>query len=123
MHDIDLRITGDVQALRLQHGDIVVISVPEAISYETAAEIRAKVKEHLPNHDVMVLGHGMGILGIARSERFGRSEARAEVDAQNDTAAQIAQDAQIARTRLCDQMRELIEEARLTRDEIRRLRR
>ena len=56
----------DVSVLRVQPGDIVVLSVPGCISSHTAERIKAQWESLCPGTRAAVLGDGMKIDGVLR---------------------------------------------------------
>ncbi len=58
----------DLSVLRVQAGDLVVLSVPGPISEACAARLNACFQDHLaPGVKVIVLGDGMKVDGVLRT--------------------------------------------------------
>jgi hypothetical protein len=129
MTELDLRITGEIQTLRLQEGDIVVVKVPEQVTQDQAERIRAFMKQKVPQHDVVVLGGGMDIVRLIADVARGKAthadvaQVMGEIETQI-AAAEIEQNGtRLVTGQRSDQLRELIDLQRQTIEEIRRLRR
>lgn len=57
----EIRYLGDMQRLRMEPGDIVVLSVAGVITDESASRIRRLMEERLPGTKCIVLPQGMRI--------------------------------------------------------------
>jgi hypothetical protein len=52
---VDLTIHGEIEVLRLQPGDTIIVTLTDGhATAEIAERIKAQVKERFPNHDVIV---------------------------------------------------------------------
>lgn len=56
-----------LQVLRLQPGDILVMTYPMPLSSSFIERLRAQLRERFPEHEVMVLDSG-GHLGVVRED-------------------------------------------------------
>lgn len=63
-----LRIVGEIQHVRLHPGDVIVITVAEHLTVESAGMIRRHVERVFPDHASLVLDAGMR-LEVARREK------------------------------------------------------
>jgi hypothetical protein len=60
---------GTIRILRLEPGDTVVLTIPEALGPRRAEEIDAILKEQFPGHKVLVLHGGWDLAVIKQHER------------------------------------------------------
>lgn len=56
----------DVNVLRVQPGDTLILSAPEAISAETAARIKTFVEREFLGIRALILSDGLSIDGVVR---------------------------------------------------------
>ena len=54
MSAVELTIRGDIDVLRLQPGDALVVTVDRRITQAQASELRAALLERFPDHEVFV---------------------------------------------------------------------
>lgn len=64
----EIRFLGDVQRLRLEPGDIIVITSPSDLSAFEVQRIAEKVGKALPGHQVIVMGGGAKIAALMRGD-------------------------------------------------------
>jgi len=57
----EIRYLGDVQRLALAPGDIIVISIDQAISAQSVENLRRQGEQAVPGHKCLVLGDGLKV--------------------------------------------------------------
>lgn len=57
----------NIQTLRLEPGDVIVVSVPERISQEFADGVKQRLTEQLGDYKVVVLGAGLSLTVVHRA--------------------------------------------------------
>jgi hypothetical protein len=57
-----------LRVLRLEPGDVLVLTCPDPLTFERAETLRARVKQEFPGHKVIVIDSG-GSLGVVRSDQ------------------------------------------------------
>jgi hypothetical protein len=56
-----LRAVQRIEHLRLEPGDILIMTSDRALSHDTVARLRSSVEELLPGNKVLVIGDGLGM--------------------------------------------------------------
>lgn len=74
-----IEFVGEMQALALQPGDVLVMTAPGVIEDELARRIRHAFQAEFPGHKIVVLGDGM-TLGVLRPEPASVSSIERKLD-------------------------------------------
>lgn len=61
LNEAEIRYLGDVQRLKLDPGDIIVLTIDDVLTEAQSAYIKHRVEETIPGHTVVVLGKGVKI--------------------------------------------------------------
>lgn len=60
----EIVIKGDVEVLRLQPGDAIIVNLDLHIGTEATAELRRRVTEVFPGHRVVVMSPGIRLAAL-----------------------------------------------------------
>jgi len=60
MTEVELTIKGEVEVLRLQPGDVIVVTIHERMSRQQSDRVSEQVKARFPGHEV-VLAQGLSL--------------------------------------------------------------